>query len=77
MSPLLVAFTLLHTFILKLKDYIKALQVIAKDKGNADLRLVYACDDEGNDYHEVFYAPSVAEGKDAGYPNDEKVIYIN
>ncbi|RLD64314.1 MAG: hypothetical protein DRJ01_00950 [Bacteroidetes bacterium] len=42
---------------MKLSEYIKALNEALKDYG--DLDVVYSIDDEGNDYKEVHFIPSV------------------
>ena len=42
---------------MKIKDYIKELQAIAKKHPN--LEVVYATDDEGNSFNYVQYNPSV------------------
>lgn len=42
---------------MKLKDYIKQLQVIAKTHPNATV--VYSSDEEGNSYSEVVYSPTL------------------
>jgi|TARA_R110000744_G_scaffold290250_1_gene401033 hypothetical protein len=41
---------------MKLKEYIEALTDIEKD--HPDAKLVYACDEEGNRFSEVFYQPA-------------------
>ena len=42
---------------MKLKDYIKSLQKIAK--AHPDLEVVYAKDDEGNGFQKISYDPCV------------------
>lgn len=43
---------------MKLSNYIKYLQEALEE--HSDLTVVYASDDEGNNYHSVGYTPSVA-----------------
>ena len=42
---------------MKLRDYIAKLQKINITHGG-DLEVIYAIDDEGNDFHRVYYNPS-------------------
>ena len=73
---------------MKLSNYIKYLQEALEEHG--DLTVVYASDDEGNNYHSVGYTPSVAffEGLDAHHlerideddddaTNENKALVIN
>lgn len=43
---------------MKLKEYIKNLQEVAKEFGD-DLEVIFSADDEGNYYDEVYADPSV------------------
>lgn len=42
---------------MKLKDYIKKLQKLAKEVG--DVELIYGTDEEGNSFNPVCFAPSI------------------
>ena len=42
---------------MKLKSYIKKLQMLEKEVG--DVELIYGTDDEGNWFHTVGYSPSI------------------
>jgi hypothetical protein len=44
---------------MKLKDYAKRIALLAKKYPNVDL--VYASDNEGNSFHNVFYSPAIGE----------------
>ena len=57
---------------MKLKDYIQKLQEIADN--NPNLTVVYAADDEGNAFKEVYFDPSYGhfDGKD--FANNGKKI---
>jgi len=43
---------------MKLKEYITKLDKIMKD-GYEDLNIIYAIDDEGNEFNEITYNPTV------------------
>jgi UDP-N-acetylglucosamine 2-epimerase len=57
---------------MKLKDYIKKLQEIADKHPN--LTVVYAADDEGNRFSEVFYDPSYGHFDGESFENGDKKI---
>lgn len=48
-------------------------------KGHGDKTVVTSCDDEGNSYSDVFYAPSVLNVKDIEYCGHAKgkVVCLN
>ena len=57
---------------MKISQMIKNLQEFKKKHG--DLDCWYAVDDEGNDYHEVYWSPSLCYlGNDEVYSNIEDV----
>jgi len=56
---------------MKLNDYIKKLQKLEKE-GYGELDIIYAKDDEGNAYSEVFFNPSVGYlDEDGGFLSKE------
>ena len=55
-----------------LKDYVEHLKKLVRAYG--DCKVVYAGDDEGNYYQEVYYGPSVGFYKDGEFhPADPEV----
>ena len=50
---------------MKLNEYIKQLQEVKRKHGN--LECIYSIDDEGNDFHSIYYSPTPM--------NDEKGEY--
>jgi hypothetical protein len=48
-----------------LNEYIVHLKAIAK-KGHGDKEVVYAADDEGNNFQKIFYAPTAGIFTDRG-----------
>lgn len=68
---------------MKLKEYIKVLQGLAKmndENGRpySDRPLVYGCDDEGNAYRYVFFSPSPHSLYiDGDFEEKQDVICIN
>lgn len=68
---------------MKLKTYIKELQKLAKKY--PDATVIYAIDDEGNGYNEVYMGPSacVWDGNDIileedhDNPNDVNAVILN
>jgi hypothetical protein len=55
---------------MKLKDYIAKLQEIAKDHPNA--KVIYAADDEGNNFSSVQFGPAVGNFDGANFDNSEE-----
>ena len=50
---------------MKLKDYLKQLNQLAKDEPKSlELEVVAASDDEGNAFNAVYYSPCVVEDED-------------
>jgi hypothetical protein len=67
---------------MKLKDYIKLLQEIAKENPNA--LVITASDEEGNSYNPVMYKPSIlyysknnSEVSDVKYEGYVEAVCIN
>ena len=62
---------------MKISEMIKNLQEFMKKHG--DLKCWYAADDEGNDYHECYYDPSLYYVDDEGkvYGSTEDVEYCD
>lgn len=56
---------------MKLKDYAKLINELAKDHGDKDV--YYSTDDEGNDFNLVHFSPSVSDAA----INGKLVIIIN
>lgn len=48
-----------------LNEYIVHLKKVAEE-GHGNKEVVYAADDEGNNFQKVFYAPSIGVFKDRG-----------
>ena len=47
---------------MRLKEYINYLnEIVKKDKKALNLEVVYSCDDEGNRFDSVHYAPSIQD----------------
>ena len=65
-----------------LKHYKKLIDNLVK-RGHGDLQVVYSCDDEGNRYSYVLYAPDVQNAADLELggrmdpANPPKVVCIN
>ena len=49
-----------------LNNYIKKLNALKKE-GYGNLTLIYSIDEEGNEFKDVFYAPSAGTLDDDGY----------
>lgn len=52
-----------------LNEYIVHLKAVAKE-GHGNKEVVYAADDEGNNFQKIFYTPSVGVFKDRGGHGD-------
>lgn len=60
---------------MKLKEFLKKINsMVAKDKSLLELNVVYAIDDEGNSYHEVWNEPAVGyfEDNEFHFEGDEE-----
>ena len=69
---------------MKLKEYIKELNKIIKENPEAkNLTVIYARDEEGNGFEEVYYTPSIGYFNDYEFYNDsgeefkEKKLKVN
>ena len=65
-----------------LKHYKKLIDNLVK-RGHGDLQVVYSCDDEGNQYNSVVFAPAIQNTADLNLGgrfdpvNPPKVVCIN
>lgn len=63
---------------MKFKDYLKAMNEIAKEyPSSLKMEVIYSVDDEGNDYQKIVIFPSLCEVEDLSERNLDIIGYLS